>query len=497
MKASRHHKQAKRVTRLVLTALVLSTSAVAAHAGPNDDYYIKSLPPGCEPKPGVDLQRWAMWMGYSHNQITCREKVDEAVWPHPEVPKPRWPVLKRVPHSFDLAAANDEEGRSIGTAYYRHLCETESGVWFYREVKDPKPLSVINLRPRDNEAISVAKKYDRYWLAAPALMDLSMVHELLYDFKGEAPYRGLSAPPFGGPTIAEFRAELYERATDPETKVTKNWLRTDPPRQLPPGWHAFEESPGAISVVERPPRSPYLPGNDPVLVRHVPTKSDLIARQNKLVRFTYSPVGEVKNVKLASGRDVLAIKVEPAKECVGDEWRKNRYLSDEQCVLQNGFQHLVVTPSNTSTARYGYAWREFFMSEHDLRLGIVGADLMVADMRTGELVALYRSFSLTVPTKPYIPFRTSTWIENDVFSCHEPTQQMSNIKGSGFVRKAIGAGNLWTDPRRLHEPPPISPLPELGDELVTRPWVLPDELPRQRLEPLQIPPPNPLRAPRH
>ncbi len=447
----------------VAGAASLSRFAVAAPAAAK---YDPLIPPGCEPREGVDLQQWRFWTGPPRNLITCREKVPPAIWPHPDVPKPRWPVLKRVPHGLDLPAANESTGKEIVNQYFHHLCETESGVWFYRDEKEGPPFSVINLRPRIDYSSSESRQRDRYWLSAPALANRGMIYEVSYNFKGDPPFRGVRPPLFGRPTGPELEQELYDKEWDPVAKKSNYWLRTDPPRQYE-RWFAYERNPGSISVVERPPVPQGDGEREPFFGRETGLYPG--SEAFSLFRVSYAPVGELKSIRLVSGREVLASPPHPApSQCLDEKWKKEPGLATiSDCFKKYGTLHLIITRTNESIARYGYAWREFFVSEHDLRLGITGGEMLVADMKTGKTIALYRSFSRTVPVKPYSPFRSSELIDTERLYCGQPEIPLSPI-GQGFIHSAIGTDRTWTDPRRAYELKTISPLPVFGDELETQ-----------------------------
>lgn len=217
------------------------------------DIVAKQLEPGCTPDPEVDVLESGRILRQitSRDQITCREQIPEAIWPHPNVPKPRWPAFKRVPHGLDLATATEKSDDKIGNAYFDHLCSTEAGQHHFRVVQEAPPVSVINLRPRKDWQVYDSRIYDRYYLQAPASYEgyIGYFHER---FVGDKPFR---APEVEGINTAvankKLREEIYEREVDPVTKKVTSWLRTDPPKQMT-GWSAYQPVPGALSFVERP-----------------------------------------------------------------------------------------------------------------------------------------------------------------------------------------------------------------------------------------------------
>lgn len=427
------------------------------------------LPPGCTPREDVDIFTGGV-LGIqkgSRNEITCRERVPAAVWPHEDVPIPHWPKAQPVPHQLDLASATNKGDGSatdrIGSAYFDHLCKTESGVWFYRRETGPQPASVINLRPREDVSTNTALMYDRYWLEAGGLT-ASLMYEFSYRYVGNRPYRDPRDP-----VTDKLPGDIYEREIDPVTKKPLAWLRTDPPRALEPIWFAWEKTPGAITFVERP----LVPANQ-LPNERLAYKADGF----KLLRFSYAPLEGFRTVRLASGREVLVRKADPAPEqCIGDNWMKYDLSSPDMpqglatgqraCWNKFGSQRLVVTPTNESKAHYGYVWREVLRSEHDLRLGITGAEVMVVDMKTGETIGLHRSFRQMSPVKPYLPSRTSVRIDNARYQCIDRNHQLRKT-GNGFVAAAIGADPAWKDARRSYEPLEVSPRPEAGDVLETQ-----------------------------
>lgn len=465
----------KHGTLAILTCTMLLASLPGWAASYNREVIARLLPQGCTPREDVDtlyLPNTLGMMKGSRNEITCREKVPAAIWPHPDVPKPRWPKAQPVPHEFDLAkATNNGEGSAtdrIASAYFTHLCRSESGVWFYRKVTDPQPVSVINLRPRKDVSADTALMYDRYWLEAGGIT-AGLMNQFSYSFKGQRPYRVPSDPTTGYSSRA-LQEELYEREWDPVAKRATYWLRTNPPRQFEPGWFAWERTPGAITFVERP-----------VAPLNTLTPDDVFlhkAQGFSLLRFAYAPIGALTKVKLASGREVMAEAPAPLPtQCVGDNWKKQdltllddpAHLASGQraCFQKFGPQHLIVTPTNESQARYGYVWREVFRSEHDLRLGITGAEVMVVDMRTGETIGLHRSFTRKVPVEPHVPRGTSVRIDNEEYQCVDRNGQLKRT-GNTFLGASIGTDPAWLDPRLTSEPIEVSPRPAPGDLLETR-----------------------------
>jgi hypothetical protein len=191
------------------------------------------------------------------------------------------------------------------------------------------------------------------------------------------------------------------------------------------------------------------------------------AKGFKLLRFSYAPIGPLKTIKLANGREITAEGPSPPpQQCVGDNWKTHGVPDQTECFRKFSSQHLIVTPTNESQARYGYVWREVFRSEHDLRLGITGAEWMVVDMKTGETIAMERAFAQTSPVKPYIPFRTSVRIDNARYSCNGG--EMMSKTGRYFFGAAVGATSRNTNTQKVFEPIPISPRPEPGDIVETR-----------------------------
>lgn len=430
----------------------------------DEDIVARQLGPGCKPDPKVDILESGHILRQitSRDQITCREHVPEAIWPHPDVPKPRWPAFKRVPHGLDLASATGESGDKITQQYWRHLCDTEAGQHHFRVAQEAPPVSVINLRPRKDWQIYDALKYDRYYLQAPASYEgyIGYFHE---KFTGDKPFR---APEVEGiDTVMankQLREEIYEREVDPVTKKVTSWLRTDPPRQMT-GWSAYQPVPGALSFVERPvvdgdPYDRNVSGDPRHLVSWIGDR--------KMLRFSYEPLGEMRKVTLASGREIQVNKIRPVPpQCAAID-RNTDQFKLRDCLDQYGTQHLIVTPTNESQAKYGYVWREFFLSEHDLRLGIRGTDWMVVDMKTGELVAHSRRLTKHVPVKPYLPPRTSVWIKNAIYECvgKKPVRSVG-------IASAVGAFSAFSDLSNypgLKLPIVAEPLPEPGDELITR-----------------------------
>jgi len=462
-------KGLKSVSIIALLAVcVMGFAPTEAHAQWlktfDEDIVARQLGPGCKPEPKVDVLESGRILRQitSRDQITRREKVPEAIWPHPDVPKPRWPAFNRAPHGLDLTVATGESSDKIGNAYFDHLCDTEAGQHHFRVVQEAPPVSVINLRPRKDRQVYDALMYDRYYLQAPASYRgyIGYFHER---FVGDKPFRGPRIE--GVDTMMANKAlfdEIYEREYDPQRKWTTYWIRTDPPRQLT-DWSALEPAPGALSFVERP-----VVANDPFEknVSGDPRRFESWIGNNQMLRFSYAPLGEARTVTLASGREIQIYKNLPTpQQCIAID--RNDRVATNDCEKTYGSQHLIVTPTNESKAKYGYVWREFFLSEHDLRLGIRGTDWMVVDMKTGELVAHSRRLTRHVPVKPYLPPRTSVWIKSQIYECvgAKPGQR------SVGIASAVGAFSAFSDLSNypgLKPPIVAEPLPEPGDELITR-----------------------------
>lgn len=436
------------------------------------------MPEGCTPIKGIDHFNQGQWEYMeSRNQITCREKVPEAVWPHPDVPKPRWPALKRVPHHFDLEKATGEQGDKITQGYYRHLCDTEAGDWFFKKVSTDEPPSLFNMRPRFffSEIRHSERSYDdRYWMQAPALAGANPTNAFVfdYDYKGDRLY----GPKKHNFTSAQEEGKYFERNYyNPERKIYYSRLRTDPPTT---NLTWVEKHPRGISMLERPvgprgqePYYPYLwPFATPEEARRRLSHDRDAPLRFPYYRFSYGPI-ELAKAKLEMGPEVLVAVGKPVPECDGDAWKSTPSVAPPNwpteetrntrrtCYESFGSQRLRITGEHESKARFGMVWREFFVSEHDLRLSIRGTDLMVVDMRTGEVIAHSRAFTKTVPTERHIPIFRGPLVKNNVYTCvGEASMSIIYEAINGVTRLSNKTG----------KPIPYSPPPVPGDPLVTR-----------------------------
>lgn len=391
---------------VVFGLLLIAPSTALAQRFDRDEL-AKKMPPGCTPNRDIDYLDaaggWQMHGGVSRHEITCREQVPPAVWPHAEIPEPQWPPVQSVPHGLDLAQAQPELNDPITKAYFQHLCATEAGEWIFKKVNDPQPVSVINLRPREDRTFRNDLMFDMYWLEGRgiAYADLPVVS---YDFKGEAVYQS-----------PQSEAGLFQKGWDAANKTV--WFNTDPPHQVAlKDWDVFEQTKSPITFVERPP------------------KPEERAKYGyaKLLRFEFEKVENLKTLKVRSGREVL---ISPRKQAPADCPPGDGYGNVPACRAATFAQKLIVTPTNESKARYGYIWREVLRTEHDLRLGITGDEFMVVDMKTGEPVALRRDFVHVYRIKPYHVRGTNSRI--DIFGGGCPNY--STLQGGGFLRMAVGA----------------------------------------------------------
>lgn len=427
------------------------------------------MPEGCTPIKGMDRINAGKWeYMQSRNQITCREKVPEAVWPHPNVPKPRWPALKRVPHELDLTQATGEEGDKITQAYFRHVCDTEAGDWFFKKVSTDEPPSLFNMRPRYlfAEIRHSERSYDdRYWMQAPALAGANPHNAFLFDYiyKGQRSYvRKSFHGDIGGVLQKKYYILEYDEAN--QRRIEK--LRTDPPR-ADLSW--VEKSLAGVPVLERPVDRQIEIDLWPLLEKGQRRERNY-AYQFPYYRYVHAQP-ELQKVTLASGEEVLAEVAKPVPECDNDAWKttpsaavanslaSRAPVTYERCLATYGSQNLRVSGVYESKARFGMVWREFFVSEHDLRLSIRGTDLMVVDMRNGEVIAHSRAFTKTVPTEPHVPIFRGPLVKNHVYTCvGEASMSIVHEAINGITRLSNKTG----------KPIPYSSPPVSGDPLITR-----------------------------
>lgn len=426
------------------------------------------MPEGCTPIKGIDRINAGKWeYMQSRNQITCREKVPEAVWPHPDVPKPRWPVLKRVPHHFNLEQATGEEGDKITQGYYRHLCDTEAGDWFFKKVSTDEPVSLFNMRPRYlfAEIRHSERSYDdRYWMQAPALAGhLTTAYLFDYIYKGK---RTHSVKRFDGDIGGVLQKKYYILEYDKVNQRRIEKLRTDPPRA---DLRWVEKNLSGVSILERPVDRQSELDLWPLLEKGQRRERNY-PYQFPYYRYVHA-LPELQMVTLTNGEKVLAELVKPVPECDNGAWEttpsaavanslaSRAPVTYERCLATYGSQNLRVSGVYESKARFGMVWREFFVSEHDLRLSIRGTDMMVVDMRTGEVIAHSRAFTKTVPTEPHIPIPRGPLVKNHVYTCvGDANMNIIYESMNGVTAKS----------RRNGLPLPYSPSPQPGDPLITR-----------------------------
>lgn len=122
----------------------------------------------------------------------------------------------------------------------------------------------------------------------------------------------------------------------------------------------------------------------------------------RLIRYEYTPLPETRElVTLANDQEVFIlarpVDTRPPMNC-----RQYDLVCSVAYNKTYVLQKRVVTPTNESKARYGYMWREITHSPDDLRLGITGSEMMVVDMRTGEVISVRRNYMRrVVPRKPF------------------------------------------------------------------------------------------------
>ena len=419
------NKLAKRIwtqkSSLVLClCAAASATSVWAQSGNFDEKILRELmPKGCTPNKELDAYTGSTWnrnLSISRHEITCREKVVPAIWPKTNIPEPKWPEPETVPHNLDLKQATGAGDDKLTQAYFKHLCDAYAGEWFYKNVpQTDKPVSVINLRPRENYDLDNSLMFDLYWPEARGIMYADR-YVVGYKFVGKEPYRN-----------PKNEDEVFEAR---KVEINKTyWLDTTPTRQYAlKDWVVVEPNQGVLTFVERPltdeERRKY--GN------------------YQLLRFSYDKLDHIKPVKTNSGRTVL---VSPRKPIPANCVQTDSLGNMSECKKNNLPQHLNITPTNESQAQYGYTWREKFYSEDDLRLGITGDEFMVVDMKTGEVVALRRDFTrMYLLDKPYYPYKSSSRIDISGGGC----ANYASAKGGDFLGMAVGVVPYYRLPN-LHE----------------------------------------------
>ncbi|WP_147375688.1 hypothetical protein [Noviherbaspirillum cavernae] len=388
----------------VLSALLIAIAQLhgnVAHAasGYFDKAYFESqLPPGCTADPAIDSsyikpppppypprdpKRRGFLQSDARNQISCRDYVPPAVWPHAHAKEPAWPepVTPARPQDFDL-----KNGRATGTdpvasAWFDHLCEKEAGEFYYRKISDDQqPVSVINLRPRQ-VYIDNAYLFDMYWIEAKSSY---FADQTLVDVK----YRGGRQYFSASQNRAPGKPHHLTLTTDDNGFTTYKFIAESGEEYSLREWGFFEIKRSSQPLfVERP-----------LTVDEQKKYPDA-----RLMRFEYEALPPSTRVTLINGREVLMVRRTP-----GPKSGCSRYDYDCQQAYNDkyGEQRPIVTPTNESRAQYGYVWREITRSPEDLRLGITGSETMVVDMRTGEVIALRRNFMRQfVPDKPFIVVR--------------------------------------------------------------------------------------------
>jgi len=381
---------------------------IGCTADPDVDfsYYEPLRPP--YPARGVALDRFQQ--NDARNQITCREQVPEAIWPHPQVKRPEWPKppMEARPQDFDLKNAQPSPDDKVVTDYFLHLCKSGAGEFVYKKVEDEQPVSLINLRPRPFY-VGNNKLYDMFWIQAinSYVEDRITVSEK-YD---------------GG--IPQFGVVDWGRTQDPKTGalkprhmigdvgpegrwINRRYLAKDGTEYPVAEWNAYHaKRSGSALFFERPmnaeERKKY-PGYS-------------------LIRYGYAPLPEPKRlVTLINDDEVFMIPrpvdTRPPMNCEKYDSGCRREYEDSYVL-----QKRMVTPTNESKAQYGFMWREITHSPDDLRLGITGSEMMVVDMRSGEVVAVRRNYMRrVVPSKPFRVvwnMRRAAWS----MSCNEPIRR--------------------------------------------------------------------------
>ena len=388
----------------VACAAGLSASPLASAATFDQAFIDSQLPIGCTAHPEVDslgddpppppYPPRGRLLGTilqidARNQITCREEVPEAIWPNPSVPRPKWPEppVQPRPQDFDLKNAKPEAGDKVVSAYFDHLCESASGEFVYRKVEDPQPVSLINLRPRP-VYLSNSKIYDMFWIQAidSYLEDKPIVED---DYKG------------GG---RQYSLASSERGQDPKTRAWKPWHIIG---DLGPEGYLINNR-YLTKTGEEFPLKDWVAYNvrrsDAPLFFERPMNAEERKQYPgySLIRYEYSPLPQPrKRVTLVNDEEVFMIPrpVDPRPPMNCRDY-------DDRCKIDynEGYvlQKRIVTPTNESKAQYGYMWREITHSPEDLRLGVTGSEMMVVDMRTGETIAVRRSYTRRyVEKKPF------------------------------------------------------------------------------------------------
>lgn len=381
---------------------------IGCTADPDVDFGSSKLPPPPYPPRGSAIGR--VQQRDARNQITCREQVPEAIWPNPQVKRPEWPKppMEARPQDFDLKNAKPDQDDKVVTEYFLHLCKSGAGEFVYRKVEDEQPVSLINLRPRpsyeDNN-----KVYDMFWIQAinSYVEDRSVASE-----KYEGGIRQFGVVDWGrtqDPKTGAFKPWHVIDEVGPEGRViSRHYLAKDGTKFSVEEWNAFHaKRSGSSLFFERPmnaeERKKY-PGYS-------------------LIRYEYAPLPEPRKlVTLVNDDEVFMIPrpvdTRPPMNCKKYDLRCEREYQDSYIL-----QKRIVTPTNESKAQYGFMWREITHSPDDLRLGITGSEMMVVDMRSGEVIALRRNYMLrVVPRKPYRVvwnMRRAAWS----MSCNEPVRR--------------------------------------------------------------------------
>jgi hypothetical protein len=265
--------------------------------------------------------------------------------------------------------------------YFKHLCATESGRWNYAPVETDV---IFDMRP-SYRVDPVWMFADRYYLEDPTHLNIDGVLGL--DPKASYP-----------------KTQTAEQAV--AQSATNYWTSLDLY-----GFDSRKHLPiRDVNDVRR-----FAPFNayDPRVASRAYEMAVPEAWRDRYPGFRYLRI---------TRKQPQALEYLPA----ADGGRVLAYKRREEETSQ------VVTPVNEITSRYGFSWRAIERSGRDRELGIAGSEWAVFDMKTGEPVALQRTFVFTTlpGPNPATP-RFAHW--DTVVDCpgtvgHSPVSLMLSVR---------------------------------------------------------------------
>ena len=249
----------------------------------------------------------------------------------------KWPQAQPATHAIDLTRRTFETGET----YFKHLCATEAGRWIYR--KDVVLDAIFDMRPAYQAEEWMF--HDRYYLE-------------------DATHRNRAGP------LGYDPKARYARPEAPEAKIA---------RGIADGWTdlglaGFSVTQSFLSRDAEDVRrnNEYRPYDTRVAQRAYETWVADAWRDrypgHRYLRVTRKQPKKLEHLPTTDGGKALVYR-----------WRHED-------------TNLVVTPTDQLVSVHGFSWRGIERSPHDRALGIAGSEWAVFDMKSGELVALRRTF---------------------------------------------------------------------------------------------------------